>query len=112
LVAANGRARFIGDFNGDGNNDLAVASVGGSTGAVGLVTVLLSKGDGTFRNALTYGAGSDATGLAVGDLTGDGKPDLVFADDLANNLVVLLNNYVAGSNGSTCLPVAPLSTPQ
>jgi len=77
-----------------------------------LVTVLLSKGDGTFRNALTYGAGSDATGLAVGDLTGDGKPDLVFADDLANNLVVLLNNYVAGSNGSTCLPVAPLSTPQ
>jgi hypothetical protein len=44
----------------------------------------------------------------AGDLNGDGKTDLVFPDDLANSLVVLLNNYAAGSSGSVCSPVAPL----
>jgi hypothetical protein len=32
----------------------------------------------------------------------------VFADDLGNSLVVLLNNHVAGNSGSVCSPVAPL----
>jgi hypothetical protein len=40
---------------------------------------------------------------------GDGKPDLVLADDPANALVVLMNNYVAGNNSSGCLAVSPLS---
>jgi hypothetical protein len=101
---------IIGDFNGDGNQDLAIASRGStSTGADGFVTILLGNGDGTFRNALTYGAGSDATALAIGDLNGDGKPDLAFADDLANSLVVLLNSYVSGSSGSACAGVTPLT---
>jgi hypothetical protein len=98
----------MGDFDGDGNMDLAAASTG-STGALataeGFTTVILGNGDGTFRNALNYGAGADATALAAGDLNGDGKPDLVFADNLANGLVVLLNHSVPGNNGSTCAPV-------
>jgi hypothetical protein len=101
----------VGDFNGDGKMDIAAASTGASSflsSVNGFATVMLGNGDGTFRNALNYGAGSDATSLAVGDLNGDGKPDLVFGDDLANGLVVLLNNYVPGTSGSTCAPVAPV----
>jgi hypothetical protein len=96
----------IGDFNGDGKPDLAVLSKD-SINTAGVVTVLLGNGDGTFRNALSYGAGAGSLALAVGDVNGDGKPDLVFADDLANTVVVLLNNYAPGSN-SACSPIQPL----
>ena len=86
-----------------GATDLAVTS---GLSPVGVVPVLLGNGDGTFRSALTYGAGSAPASLAVGDLNGDGKPDLAIADDFSNNVLVLLNTYVAGSGGSACAPVA------
>jgi FG-GAP-like repeat len=42
------------------------------------VGVLLGKGDGTFQQAVTYSSGGvDPWSVAVGDLNGDGKPDLV-----------------------------------
>ena len=44
----------VGDFNGDGKPDLAVANGGSNT-----VSVLLGNGDGTFQAAVTYGAGSE-----------------------------------------------------
>jgi hypothetical protein len=101
----------MGDFNGDGNLDLAVSSnsagANGSSGSAGAVTVLLGRGDGTFRNSMVYGAGINPLTVAVGDVNGDGLPDLVFADTLANSAVVLLNNYVPGGN-SVCSQVQPL----
>jgi len=87
----------MGDFNGGGATDLAVASSPGNT-----VTVLLGNGDGTFRNPFSYGAGASALALAAGDLNGDGKADLVVADDQANTVLVLLNTY--GNTGSVCAP--------
>ena len=100
------------DFNGDGNLDLGVVSnsAGGSSsgGSAGAVTVFLGRGDGTFRNSMVYGAGTNPLSLAVGDVNGDGHPDLVFGDTLANTAVVLLNNYTSGSSGSACTVVQPL----
>ena len=69
--------------------------------------MLLGRGDGTFRNSMVYGAGINPLSLAVGDVNGDGQPDLLFADNQANSVVVLLNNYVPGSS-SACSPVQPL----
>src|SRR5256712_3446229 len=65
----------VGDFNGDGKPDLAVANAGSDT-----VSVLLGDGDGTFQAARTVAAGSAPVFLAVGDFNGDGKSDLVVAD--------------------------------
>ena len=66
----------VADVNGDGKPDLVV--VGG-----GVVAVLLGNGDGTFQPATTYavsGAGAFYTSsLAVADVNGDGKPDLLVA---------------------------------
>src|SRR5258708_20140833 len=42
----------------------------------GNVSVLLGNGDGTFQSAVNYIAGWAPAFLAVGDFTGDGKPDL------------------------------------
>ena len=99
----------IGDFDGDGIVDLAVASGGVMPSSAGVVTVMLGNGDGTFHNALSYGAGTEALGLAMGDLNGDGKPDLVFVDDIANSVGVLINNFVPGSSAAACSQVAPLA---
>jgi hypothetical protein len=64
-----------GDFNGDGKADLAALT--GTTGGYGPIVILLGRGDGSFDtgpSSLAAGEGN----IAVADLTGDGKADIVF----------------------------------
>jgi hypothetical protein len=76
-----------GDLNGDGYPDLAVTEITGNS-----VAVLLNDGTGKFRVDATYrlAAGNEATGVAIGDLNHDGRPDLVVADP-DSGIDVLLN---------------------
>jgi len=75
----------VGDFNGDGKQDLAVANSGS-----GNVSILLGNGDGTFQQAIHFTAGSPLTFVAVGDFNGDGKLDLAVANGSANMVSILL----------------------
>ena len=73
----------VADVNGDGKPDLVVANVCASSNCTneGVVGVLLGNGDGTFQAAMSYGSGGqDAESVAVADVDGDGKPDLVVAN--------------------------------
>src|SRR5439155_14561622 len=70
----------VGDFNGDGIPDLAVANFGTYPDFRGTVSILLGKGDGTCRAAQNFAVGLGAISLAVGDLNGDGHPDLAVAN--------------------------------
>jgi FG-GAP-like repeat/Abnormal spindle-like microcephaly-assoc'd, ASPM-SPD-2-Hydin len=45
------------------------------------ISVLLGNGDGTFRAAVEYGAGSNPKSVAVGDFNGDNKMDLVVTNN-------------------------------
>jgi len=74
----------VADVNGDGEPDLIVANqcADNSCAADGSVGVLLGNGDGTFRTAVTYDSGSPyAFSVMIGDVNGDGKPDLVVANE-------------------------------
>ena len=77
----------VGDFNGDGKQDLAVAHM--FSGNVG---VLLGDGQGAFQSAATYAVGSFPGCVAVGDFNGDDKQDLVTANRSSNNVSVLLGD--------------------
>ncbi len=66
----------VGDFNGDGRPDLAVANFGSNS-----VSVLLGNGNGTFQAAQNFTTGSNPASVAVGDFNGDGRLDLAVAND-------------------------------
>jgi hypothetical protein len=106
----------VGDFNGDGVTDLAVAADG--------IRILLGNADGTYQHTSSTTGPAPARSVAVGDFNGDGVPDLAAAN--WNTVAVFLGNgdgtfraaslFAAGSrptsvavadfNGDTALDVA------
>ena len=81
----------MGDFNGDGVLDLAVANAGNRISSDGTVSVLLGNGDGTFQEARNFEAGNFRA-VAVGDFNGDGVLDLAATDGYSNTVSVLLGS--------------------
>jgi hypothetical protein len=73
----------IGDFNHDGNLDVATSSA-----SAGVISVLLGKGNGTFQNPLTYAAGASPASLAAADVNHDGNLDLVVANSSAVSVLL------------------------
>ena len=64
-----------GDFDGDGNIDLAVLNSNDKT-----ISILIGDGTGGFTVSGTYGTGNGPVAIVVGDFNGDGKLDLAVAN--------------------------------
>lgn len=87
----------VGDFNHDGNLDLAVVSSGFQ---VNSVQVLLGNGDGTFRPRATYGGPNFADAIAAADFSGNGNLDLA-----VGNFTGPLRLYPGNGDGTFATPV-------
>jgi hypothetical protein len=86
----------LADFDGDGFLDAAVASPRAPRGRH--LTVLLGRGDGTFRLRRYFPVRVYPSRLSSGDLNRDGHADLVFSDGGA--LAVMLNRGDATFEGA------------
>ena len=98
----------MGDLDGDGFDDVVV--VHGGWNAVGLYGSI--AGGDLWSEQLTpvpYASHYSTQGLAIGDLTGDGRPDLAIAD-YNQGLIVLANAGVA-PNPSPSFTWTPAPTP-
>ena len=120
----------VGDFNGDGKPDIAVANSGNpGIGDDGNVSILLGNGDGTFQLANNIAAGKNPISIVLGDFNRDGRLDVVVANNgintaggwLAGTVSVLLGNgdgtfqthvdYATGT-GPNCLAVGDFNGDQ
>ena len=87
----------VGDFNGDGKLDLAVANTNSNT-----VGVLLGNGSGGFAAVTTFSSGGTSPeSVAVGDFNGDGRLDLAVANYNSSTVGVLLGNGSGGFSAAT-----------
>lgn len=74
----------LADLNGDGRLDIVTADYQGDT-----VSVLINRGNGTFKRGTTYAVGRGPDCVEVADMNGDGKPDIVVVNSGDNTLMVL-----------------------
>jgi hypothetical protein len=77
------------DLDNDGHMDIVVSSTDNAS-----VFAVRGKGDGTWKSAqeVSFGAGAETHGVAVLDIDGDGDWDVVNANQVKNDLAVMINS--------------------
>jgi len=93
-VGNNPFSTSAGDFDGDGDLDLAVTNVSSNN-----LTILKNSGSGVFTQTIV-GAGNGPRSAAMGDFNGDGDLDLAVTNSNSNN-VSIFNNDGNGAFVST-----------
>src|SRR5689334_14869824 len=84
----------VGDLNNDGKLDLVSANANSGT-----VSFWLGDGAGGYgarTDLVTATTSSNTSAVAIGDLNGDGRPDLVVASSNADSIVVFLGTGFGG----------------
>jgi FG-GAP-like repeat/Domain of unknown function (DUF4114) len=94
------RSIAVGDFNGDGKQDLVLAGRDYAS-----AFVFLGNGSGGFSSSSYFSVGCSPYFVAVGDFNGDGKQDLVSANRGDNSVTVLLGNGAGSFSFSNSTPV-------
>ena len=91
----------VGDFNGDGKQDLAIPS----DTIPGSVSVLLGDGMGRFSDPANFPVPEFPQSVAVGDFNGDGKQDLFIASINPQLVSILLGDGTGNFSAPTSYAV-------
>ncbi|GAB2524158.1 hypothetical protein GCM10027085_13040 [Spirosoma aerophilum] len=104
-----------GDFTNDGRADLLISHYGSP-----IVSVLPGNGTGGFGTPFTFTLGEGISSVAIADVNGDKRSDLITINTTSNTVSILLggtNTYYADQDGdsfgdpgnsiSACLPSPP-----
>jgi hypothetical protein len=109
-VSVGNQPRFVvtGDFNLDGNLDLATANVNSDN-----VTILLGNGTGGFTQPMgsPVSVGDTPFSIVVGDFNLDGKPDLAITNFDSDDVTILLGNGAGGFSQPMSSPISVGDSP-
>jgi CSLREA domain-containing protein len=86
----------VGDFNNDGNQDLAIANNSSAS-----VSIRLGDGAGGFTGSTTVSTGNNPFAIAVGDFNGDGNQDLAVACTSGGVVSIRLGDGAGNFSGTT-----------
>ena len=94
LAVSKAAALGVADFNGDGHDDIAVATTNGPFGSH-RAFVLFGDGLGGFPSQVVFNLGRDQISLTIADFDNNGFPDVAIAAARNDRVYILLSNGVA-----------------
>lgn len=100
----------VADLNRDARPDLVVANAADDALTVLLNTTPAGAAVATFATQAPVPTGDSPTAVAVADVNGDRKPDVLVASSTTDTVGVYLNTTLPGAAAATFGPVQPLAT--
>jgi hypothetical protein len=99
----------IGDFNGDGSPDVAVANDASYTTSILLNTTATGATTPTFAPTVDFPTQARPISVSIGDINGDGSPDVATANFLGGTSI-LINTTPTGATTPTFAPKVDFTT--